>query len=388
MPWLPGYTRRKSKGLNASSTTQYDYPMRLTIYKQGLGPDSPTEVFLGGHCRDDFWDIRFTSNDQTTLLNYWIESYVSGNYAIVWIKVPTVPPPIGVSQIYIYYDNPDITTSLSNELGVWNIFSYSSQFSSIQGQNGWYYYQRNRGSAPGTGWTSMNWDIAGGFWRGVGAWPLGLWSSQEHPYRSIDAVILWQSNINLSIRITGYAQRGDSGGNGVNNRIIKRNLSTQAETSLWSHTFPGSGGGTQNFSIETTKMSNDSIDFYTDSLGDEGYDTTIFIPTVKTRPLASPEPTFGTSGTEELDMTATLMTLDKTSCIGPCSVGIGVEWQNFGNADITYRPAVIIDQGTPDSIIAYGTTDIIIPAKGGKASGLIATPTLSAGSHIICPYPN
>lgn len=381
MPWLPGYTRRKSKGLTASlAGTQYDYPMRLTIYKQGLGPDNPTEVFLGGHCRDDFWDIRFTSNDQTTLLNYWIESYVSGNYAIVWIKVPTVPPPTGVSRIYIYYDNPDITISLSNELGVWNIFSYSSQFSSTQGQNGWYYQYWD-----GSNYYDMTWGTRAytyPIWWGP-QWNLQLHWVQIHPGPSLDSAAKWVVPFNSVLRITGKHARGDTGGNGTNAKILKNT------TILFDSTLPGSGDPREEaFNIETIANSGDAIYFRVNARGDDGYDTTIFLPTIKIRKYASPEPTFGTSGTEELDMTATLMTLDKTSCIGPCSVGIGVEWQNFGNADITYRPAVIIDQGTPDSIIAYGTTDIIIPAKGGKSSGLISTPTLSAGNHIICPYPN
>lgn len=382
MAWLLGYTRRKSKVVENLPTGIPDYQMKLTIYKNGLGPDSPTAVYLGGNARDDFNDLRFTRPDGSTYLSYWIESLVSGNYAIVWINVPT---DINPTHIYIYYDNPSETTSLSNESSIWTTYNYSSQFSGTQGSNGWYYYQRTRGAAPGTGWTAMNWDPVsyGGFWRGVGAWPLGLWSGQEHPYRSIDAVILWQSNTNQNLRISGYAYRGDSGGNGINNRIIKRNLSTNAESTLWTYTFPGIGGGTQNFNIETTKMSNESIDFYTDSLGDDGYDTQIFIPTVKTRRYASPEPTFGVS-TEELNITATDMNLDKTSCIGPCTVNVYVQWYNYGNAAIeSFTPAILID----NTILAYGAP-ISIPSLGTASSGAIVTPTLSAGSHSICPYPN
>ena len=42
-------------------------------------------VNLNGHCRTDFGDVRFT-DDEGTLLDYWIESKVDGEYAIFWVE--------------------------------------------------------------------------------------------------------------------------------------------------------------------------------------------------------------------------------------------------------------------------------------------------------------
>jgi hypothetical protein len=115
MTWLASFTRRKSKVVN--NLTISDYQMKLIVHQSGLGPDTSTDIYLGGHCRDDFGDIRFTGPDQTTLLNYWIESIVSGA-ATVWIKIPTLTP---TNNIYIYYDNP-IATSLSNGTSTFDLF--------------------------------------------------------------------------------------------------------------------------------------------------------------------------------------------------------------------------------------------------------------------------
>jgi hypothetical protein len=113
MAWLAGWTRRKSKVVNNPVT---DYQMKLICHK-GLGTDSSTDIYLDGHVKDDFADLRFTGPDQVTPLDYWIESIISG-VATVWIKIPTLVP---VNNIYIYYDNP-IATSSSNGPNTFDFF--------------------------------------------------------------------------------------------------------------------------------------------------------------------------------------------------------------------------------------------------------------------------
>jgi hypothetical protein len=61
--------------------------------------------------RADFGDIRFTDSDGTTLLDYWTEEEVVGNYAVFWVKVPNIPASPNNAIIYMYYGRADATTT-------------------------------------------------------------------------------------------------------------------------------------------------------------------------------------------------------------------------------------------------------------------------------------
>jgi hypothetical protein len=78
--------------------------------ERGLVSVSP----LGG-ARADFGDVRFTDSDGTTLLDYWMEKKVVGDYAVFWVKMPNIPASPNNSTIYIYYSNPDATTTSDGE---------------------------------------------------------------------------------------------------------------------------------------------------------------------------------------------------------------------------------------------------------------------------------
>lgn len=86
---------------------------------------SENAVYVGTSVRDDFGDIRFTTSDGQTLLNYWIESYTAGSIATFWIKIDSIPASPGTSTIYIYYDNPSQTTTSNGP----NTFIYFEDFS-------------------------------------------------------------------------------------------------------------------------------------------------------------------------------------------------------------------------------------------------------------------
>ena len=58
----------------------------------------------------DFDDFRFTDNDGTTLLSYWIENYTAAGSAIVWVKVPSISAS-AEKTIYMYYGNPSATSA-------------------------------------------------------------------------------------------------------------------------------------------------------------------------------------------------------------------------------------------------------------------------------------
>jgi hypothetical protein len=102
MAWLTGWEYRKSVPLSRVSGAVTDYQMKLLVGESSgaVGED----VDCNSHCRTDFGDLRFTTSDGETVLNYWVES-VSGTspnqLATVWIKFDSIG--IGNTTFYMYY---------------------------------------------------------------------------------------------------------------------------------------------------------------------------------------------------------------------------------------------------------------------------------------------
>ena len=114
-PWLTGWKYRKKHEINGSTAGAVtDYQIRVRVH-YGSGTDDGEDVYLGGKCRDDFGDVRFTGDDGKTLLKYWMEEKVDGDYAIFWVKVPSIPADPDKVAIYIYYGNPDATYAGSGD---------------------------------------------------------------------------------------------------------------------------------------------------------------------------------------------------------------------------------------------------------------------------------
>ena len=107
MAWLTGYVYRKQIIIEGSTAgIQTNYQMKLTVYK-GTGTDSAGVVYLNNHCQDDFDDIRFTKSDGSTELDHWRESYVSATSAIFWIEFDSIPASPDSAVFYIYYSKAD-----------------------------------------------------------------------------------------------------------------------------------------------------------------------------------------------------------------------------------------------------------------------------------------
>ncbi|MGY5858573.1 MAG: DUF2341 domain-containing protein [Candidatus Thorarchaeota archaeon] len=102
--WLSGWEYRKSHNITGSVGAGTNYQIQF-IVNRGAGVDNGSSVYCGGQCRTDFGDIRFTSSDGLTLLDYWIESIQGSNIATFWVEVLDT---LDVNQtIYIYYGNED-----------------------------------------------------------------------------------------------------------------------------------------------------------------------------------------------------------------------------------------------------------------------------------------
>lgn len=91
----------------------------------------------------DFDDLRFTSSDEITQLNYWLDSKIDSSTATVWVKVPTIS--VFGTTIYMYCGN-SLVSSLSNgantfvmfdhfvgDTGLWSMTSATSGTYSISG---------------------------------------------------------------------------------------------------------------------------------------------------------------------------------------------------------------------------------------------------------------
>jgi len=125
-PWLSGWQYRKSHTIIGSTVGAVtDYQVRIKVHYSS-GTDGGEDVYLNGHCRTDFGDVRFTSDDGVTLLSYWIEEKVDASYAIIWVKVPSIPASPNATTIYIYYGNPSATSQSNGE----NTFLFFDDFSS------------------------------------------------------------------------------------------------------------------------------------------------------------------------------------------------------------------------------------------------------------------
>ena len=117
MSWIAGaWTCRKSHLITASAGAGTNYQTCIKVYKttgtdgtETLDGETVGKVYVGSNCRDDFGDIRFTDNDGSTELDYWMESSTSGVSAKFWVEVADTLE--SNATIYVYYNNATQTTT-------------------------------------------------------------------------------------------------------------------------------------------------------------------------------------------------------------------------------------------------------------------------------------
>lgn len=107
---LLGWSKRKPITI-ASTSALTNYQAKLTI-----SYDTDMQA--------DFDDLRFTSSDGTTQLNYWLESKTNSSTATVWVKVPALAS--GNTSIYMYYGNASAVSASSGD----NTFEFFDGFDS------------------------------------------------------------------------------------------------------------------------------------------------------------------------------------------------------------------------------------------------------------------
>jgi hypothetical protein len=158
-PWLEGWMYRKSHVINPASDAGTNYQVRIVAH-YGSGTDSGADVYLNGKCRSDFGDVRFTRSDGVTLLDYWMQEKVDGDYAVFWVEVADDLSTNPVT-IYIYYGNATATTTSNGD----NTFIFFDDFEvdlskwTVTGTVGLstdYAYQGSKSVKIGTGSTNIS----------------------------------------------------------------------------------------------------------------------------------------------------------------------------------------------------------------------------------------
>jgi len=106
-PALSGFVFRKPvyvTGTEAGDLFHYQLPVRV-----GESPAAANcDFYLAGSVRNNFADVRFTQEDQETLLPYYLESVTGeapNRTALFWVNVPHIPEE-GL-LLYLYYGNRD-----------------------------------------------------------------------------------------------------------------------------------------------------------------------------------------------------------------------------------------------------------------------------------------
>ena len=115
-PWYnSSWSARKSFELTGTAVgAQTDYQMELTVH-YGAGADSGNDLYLNGACQTDFDDIRFTTSDGETLLDYWRKSYTDSSVATFWVEFDAISASPDTDDFYIYYGNAGASTTSSGD---------------------------------------------------------------------------------------------------------------------------------------------------------------------------------------------------------------------------------------------------------------------------------
>ena len=104
MGWLSGWTYRKSITLSRAGGAVSNYQMQLLVGESSGATGE--DVDCGGNCLSTFNDLRFTTSDGETLLDYWIEVITGttpNQLATVWIEFDSIGT--GATTFYMYYGN-------------------------------------------------------------------------------------------------------------------------------------------------------------------------------------------------------------------------------------------------------------------------------------------
>ncbi len=151
-----------------------------------------------------------------------------------------------------------------------NDFHIASQFSSVQGQNNWYYKYSN-----GTAYSDMNWVAANAEWEGSSRMCI-VNKGWLHPDVNCEPVLAWKAPRAGTVQVQGFIDRYEKEGDGVKVKIVKNG------TVVWPT------GGWQTLSPRLSAQhifhvqvaANDFIYFHVNALANNSFDTTDWAPNI------------------------------------------------------------------------------------------------------------
>ena len=403
MSWLTGYTYRKRITITGQAGAGNNYQVKLQI-----GNVSGGDFNLSGHAASFPNDIRFTSNNGSIQLDYWIENVATAPIT-AWIKVADSLN--SNVDIYCYYGRASDTTT-SNGRNTFIVFDDFATGSSeqwtmsnvtadrttnhrlnISGVTGTTSAYLDKGTDIGDfeflyTYTRTSTGFGQGFGTGIGNTITNDFDSQNAGVGGFDHLggAFTQFKY-LRVKYAGI-DYGTYTTAGANNTLYYARLTRFGN--IYNITIYSDAARTiAVWTLSTTRSGLTGLRYIygVATLIDKSVATTGWIKDIIIRKYVSPEPTFYTTDTEELGMTATAMSISQseTPCrTGICTITANVTWQNLGSSNITFRPTIIIDGTT----YVQAASDITILPYPNTNFSTITTPTLAVGTHSICPYPN
>ena len=128
------YRWRNDDGGEGAYTAEWYHPAwdkrkRVRLLNNDATAYATTAVKITvAHETDDmqanFYDLRFTDSDGTTLIPHWIENFSGGTEAQIWIETPNMPAS-GQKDLFMYYDNPSVPTTTSS---LTEVFAFADDF--------------------------------------------------------------------------------------------------------------------------------------------------------------------------------------------------------------------------------------------------------------------
>jgi Concanavalin A-like lectin/glucanases superfamily/Domain of unknown function (DUF2341)/PEGA domain len=122
MTWYNNsWNYRKAITISNSGSALSDYQTLVTV--------DTASLVAASKMRSDCGDTRFVDTNDSTLLNYWIESGQNSSSTKIWVKIPSIAT--GSKTIYMYYGNPSATVTsitiptfiseISGVVGAWDL---------------------------------------------------------------------------------------------------------------------------------------------------------------------------------------------------------------------------------------------------------------------------
>lgn len=109
--WNSSWSYRKSHVINQAIGADVNYQVQITVVN-GSGSDSDDVVYSDNKTQTSFDDVRFVASDNTTSLDFWIETLNTGENATFWIEI-SANLTASATTIWMYYGN-NAATSTSN----------------------------------------------------------------------------------------------------------------------------------------------------------------------------------------------------------------------------------------------------------------------------------